>query len=141
MGRVNAKRIWLALGLAAFIGLVIVGSYVKRQPPSQPITCIDPVKGCVFNYHGRPAYLRFSNQPAAMQPFAIEVHAPEVSHVHVQAQMVGMDMGFNRYDLRPQHPDVFVARITLPVCVSGRREWLLYLEVGRDRYVLPFKSR
>ena len=43
--------------------------------------------------------------------------------------MVSMDMGFNRYDLRPAgEPGEFAARITLPMCVSGRRDWMLYLD-------------
>lgn len=138
----NAKRIWLALGLVvAFIALAIVASYVKRPSSSQAITCINPVKGCAFTYRGRPAHLRFSSHPASMQPFALEVRAPGASHVHAQAHMVGMDMGFNRYDLRRTRPGVFVAQLRLPVCVSGRRDWVLYLEVGQDRYSLTYNSQ
>lgn len=138
----NAKRIGLALGLVvAFIALAIVATYVRRSPSSQAITCIDPVQGCAFSYRGRPAHLRFSEHPVSMQPFALEVRVPGASHVHAEAHMVGMEMGFNRYDLRPARPDVFVAQLRLPVCVSGRRDWMLYLEVGQERYALPFKSQ
>lgn len=137
----KTKRIWLALGLVgAFIALAIVANYVKRPPSSQVISCVDLVNGCAFTYRGRPAHLRFSTPPAAMQPFTLEVQAPGASHVHAEAHMVGMDMGFNRYDLRPTRPGVFVATLSLPVCVSGRRDWVLYLEVGQDSYALPFKS-
>ena len=138
----NAKRIWLALGLVvAFIALAIVANYVKRLPTSLEIACDDPVKGCAFTYRGRPAQLRFSRQPASMQPFILEVRASGATHVHAEAHMVGMDMGFNRYDLRPTRPGVFAANFSLPVCVSGRRDWMLYIEVGQDRYALPFKSQ
>ena len=138
----NARRIWIALGLAvAFIALAIVANNVKHPPSSQAITCIDPVKGCLFTYRGEPAHLRFSSPPVSMQPFVLEVQAPGASHVHAEAHMVGMDMGFNRYDLRPTRPGVFAAQLRLPVCASGRRDWTLYLEVGQDRYALAFKSQ
>lgn len=138
----NTRPIWLALGLVvAFIALAILANNVKRPPTSQAITCIDPVRGCAFAYRGKPAHLRFSGHPVSMRPFALEVQAPGAVQVHAEAHMVGMDMGFNRYVLRPLRPGVFVAQLRLPVCVSGRHDWMLYLEIEQDRYTLPFQSR
>ncbi len=55
--------------------------------------------------------------------------------------MVGMDMGFNRYDLRPAGNGVFASKVTLPVCVSGRRDWILYLDLDGMRYALRFSTQ
>lgn len=138
----NIRGSGFALGwVAAFIALALVANYVKRPPSAQALACIDPVKGCAFTYRGQAAQLRFSSHPASLQPFTLEVRAPGASHVHAEAHMVGMDMGFNRYDLRPTPAGPFVAQLGLPVCVSGRRDWMLYLEIDKDRYALPFKSQ
>ena len=136
------KRILLPLLLVlAFIALAVVGTLAKRPAQAQEIACADPLQGCVFTHRGRPAQLRFFSQPTPLQPFKMEVHAPSAKHASAQMQMVGMDMGFNRYDLHPAAPGIFNAQITLPVCVSGRRDWKVYLDVDNQRYVVPFKSQ
>src|SRR3569832_10508 len=56
-------------------------------------------------------------------------------------QMNGMEMGFNRYDLHPSDNGTFVSSVTLPVCVSGRRDWTLTLEIDGVHYALPFSTR
>ena len=108
---------------------------------AQAIACVDPVQGCVFTHRGMPAQLRFSRHPTPMQPFSVELRVSGVMHASAEVQMVGMDMGFNRYDLQTTGPGIFVAHITLPVCVSGRRDWKFYLDVDSDRYVIPFNSQ
>jgi hypothetical protein len=76
-----------------------------------------------------------------MEAFGLKVTVPGATKISAEFHMVGMDMGFNRYDLRPAGNGTFAARITLPVCVSGRRDWVLYVEVDGQRYALPFSSR
>jgi hypothetical protein len=76
-----------------------------------------------------------------MEPFELRVTAPGARRVSAEFQMVGMDMGFNRYDLRPTPDGEFASRVTLPVCVSGRRDWVLYLDIDGTRYALPFSTR
>jgi hypothetical protein len=55
--------------------------------------------------------------------------------------MVGMDMGFNRYDLRPVADGAWTSTVTLPACVSGQGSWVLYLDLDGSRYVLPFSTQ
>jgi hypothetical protein len=31
--------------------------------------------------------------------------------------------------------------VTLPACVSGQHDWLLYLDIDGSRYELPFSTR
>jgi len=85
--------------------------------------------------------VHFSELPVPLEPFTLSVTAPGSARVSVEFQMVGMDMGFNRYDLRSLPDGTFSSRITLPVCVSGRQDWLLYLQIDGKNYVLPFSSR
>jgi hypothetical protein len=134
------RLVLLLLIVLAFIAVAVIGARAKRIPEAQRVACPDPVQGCGFMHRGTPVQLKFSRAPSSMQPFTLRLRAPGVSRVRAEFQMAGMDMGFNRYDLHAVAPGPFTASITLPVCVSGRRDWMLYLEVGQDRYALSFKS-
>ena len=48
-------------------------------------------------------------------------------------------MGENRYRLVFEN-GVWKAKVLLPVCVQGRRDWLLLLDVDGQQYVVPFVS-
>ncbi|HYG14046.1 MAG TPA: hypothetical protein VD885_07875, partial [Methylophilaceae bacterium] len=58
--------------------------------------------------------------------------------------MQGMEMGLNRYRLLRQPDGKWAAEVTLPVCVQGRSDWLMELEViepdGAHRYQLAFRA-
>lgn len=128
--------------LVAFgvLAIAVAGWWLKRPADALSVACPDPVVGCHFIHGGIPAHVQFSAVPVPLEGFELALRAPGVRHAHAEFQMVGMDMGFNRYDLRPQQAG-FQARITLPVCVSGRRDWMLYLELDGTRYAMPFSSR
>lgn len=135
------KRLWLPLAMIAVLAAIAVAGYWAKQPAAAAaIACADPVAGCPFGHRGVPAEVRFSMLPIPLEPFELSVAAPGSARVSAEFQMVGMDMGFNRYDLRPRADGVFASRITLPVCVSGRADWLLYIQIDDARYVLPFTS-
>jgi len=55
------------------------------------------------------------------------------STVLVDFTMAGMDMGQNRYRLAPGEAGRWQGQATLPVCTSGRMDWLARVEVlGAD---------
>jgi len=136
------RRLWLPLAMiAALAAIAVAGYWAKRPAAAEAVACADPVAGCRFSHDGALAELRFSAVPVPLEPFVLSVAAPGSERVSVEFQMVGMDMGFNRYDLRRQGPGAFSSRITLPVCVSGRRDWLLYIQIDEVRYVVRFSSR
>lgn len=136
------KKLWLPLTMIVVLAAIAVAGYwAKRPAEAESIACSDPVAGCDFRHHDATARVRFSELPVPLEPFVLSVTAPGSARVSAEFQMVGMDMGFNRYDLRLQPQGVFSSRITLPVCISGRRDWLLYLQIDGKHYVLPFSSR
>lgn len=136
------KKLWLPLTMiAVLVAIAVAGYWAKRPAEAESIACSDPVAGCDFHHRGTPARVHFSELPVPLEPFTLSVTAPGSARVSVEFQMVGMDMGFNRYDLRSLPDGTFSSRITLPICVSGRRDWLLYLQIDRKNYVLPFSSR
>lgn len=136
------KRVAAPLLLAvALLAIAAAGWWLKRPAAAVAVACPDPLAGCAFAHHGAAASVRFSAQPAPLQAFELSVQAPGARRVSAELQMKDMDMGFNRYDLRPAGNGAFSARVTLPVCVSGRRDWMLFLDIDGTRYELPFSTR
>ncbi len=136
------KRVLAPLLLVvALLAVAVAGWWLKRPAEAVTVTCADLLTGCTFEHRGKPAHVRFSTLPAPMEAFEVRVAIMDVSRVSAEFQMVGMDMGFNRYDLRPAGQDAFAAKVTLPVCVSGRRDWILYVDLDGSRYAVPFSTR
>ena len=132
-------------GLPLMIAMVLiivalVGARMQPSSESQMIACTDPVIGCQFEHGGKTVQLRFSHSPMSLQPFTITLHAPGARQVQAEFQMQGMEMGFNRYQFTADNTGLFKARVTLPVCVSGRRDWKLYLQIDAQPYAIPFST-
>lgn len=128
----------LVIALAA---IAVAGYWFNRPADAEAIACADPLAGCSFSHRGTTVKVHFSAYPKPLEPFEFSVKAPGATRVHAEFQMNGMEMGFNRYDLHPAGNGTFVSSVTLPVCVSGRRDWTLYLEIDGAHYTLPFSTR
>jgi uncharacterized membrane protein YjgN (DUF898 family) len=138
----DMKRILPPLLLVvALVAIAVAGYSLKRPAKAQAVACADPLAGCRFSHRGTSALLRFSVQPAPLAPFELSVRAPGATRVSAEFQMNGMEMGFNRYDLRPSGNSMFTSNVTLPVCVSGRRDWMLRLDIDGSHYSLPFSTQ
>jgi hypothetical protein len=127
--------------VVALVVIAAAGYWLKRPAEAVPVRCADPIAGCGFNHRGTTVNVQFSTRPGPLEPFGLSARATGASRISAEFQMVGMDMGFNRYDLRATGDGAFAATVTLPVCVSGRRDWVLYLDVDGARYALPFSTR
>jgi hypothetical protein len=127
--------------VVALVAIAAVGYWLKRPAEAIAVNCADPLAGCTFIHRGAPVSVRFQTRPVPMQAFGLVVTAPGASKISAEFQMLGMEMGFNRYDLRPGKPGEFSAQITLPVCVSGQSRWMLYIDIDGIRYALPFSAR
>ena len=135
------KRVIAPLLLAAaLLAIAVVGYWAQRPVAAVAIACNDPVAGCAFVHRGVPAQVRFATRPLPLERFTLRVDAPGATRVSAEFQMVGMDMGFNRYDLYRDPDGRFVAQATLPVCVTGGRAWTLFLELDGTRYSLGFHT-
>ena len=136
------KRVAVPLLLViALVAIAAAGWWLKRPAEAVAVNCADPLAGCTFSHRGAPASVRFSGRPAPLEAFELSVRTSGASRISAEFQMAGMDMGFNRYDLHPTADGVFVSTVTLPICVSGQRDWVLYLDIDGSRYALPFSTR
>ncbi len=102
------------------------------------ITCNDVVAGCEWVEHG--LRVRFDSSPQPMKPFVLGVRVAGAHEVHARFAMRDMQMGVNRYRLLSEGTDAWKAEVTLPVCMQGRGDWELLLEVDDRQYRLPFTS-
>jgi hypothetical protein len=127
--------------VVVLLAIAAAGYWLGRPAQAYRVACADPLAGCSFDHRGARVTVRFASRPTPLEAFTLSVRAPAATRVRAEFQMQGMEMGFNRYDLRPAGDGEFVASVTLPVCVSGRHDWTLYLDIDGSRYALPFSSR
>ena len=135
----SRRLLWIAplLAIGAIAGVVAYWGQRDEAPP-QALACEDLQEGCTASLDGHPVTVGFIGHPRVLKPFEVWVRAEGAKQVQARFVMEGMDMGFNLYTLRADDQGVFRARITLPVCVSGRRDWRMTLEVDGRRLEVPF---
>ena len=84
---------------------------------------------------------------AALKPFPVTLamdadSRPDVKEITLVFSMQGMTMGQNRYRMIRQSDRVWSAKVTLPICTSGRSDWLADLDIesdeGRWSLEIPF---
>ena len=125
----------------ALAAIAVAGYWLKRPAAAVAVPCADPLAGCRFSHRSTTVTVHFSARPSPLKAFEIVAHAPGATHLSAEFQMVGMEMGFNRYDLRQTGNGIFVSKVTLPVCVSGRRDWMMTLDIDGAHYALPFSTQ
>ncbi len=94
----------------------------------------DPVADICIAVDGETT-LKFSieGEPRPMRPFPVTVGLEGVREDDVEAvligfSMAGMDMGPNRYRLLPQAAGRWSGEVTLPICTTGRTDWIAQVE-------------
>lgn len=128
----------LPLVLIAMIGLVVWLNAGHQGQAPQALACPDLTRGCAARVAGRDVSLGSDAAIEPLKPFQLWVKAPHARKVEARFTMEGMDMGFNLYTLRPDDKGVFRAAVTLPVCVTGRRDWNVILDIDGARLTVPF---
>lgn len=83
--------------------------------------------------------------PSAMQAFTVEVEAANAATLTARFEMRDMSMGLNQYRFLHHGAGRWQANVILPVCMDGRSDWLMLLDVtsgaGKlQRYQLAFTA-
>lgn len=138
-------RAW-PLVLIVLIGLVLwaekAGFWHETEATrALPVVCATLATGCAVQVDGREIRFGIRGTPKPLAPFVVWVTAsgaPPVTKAEARFTMEGMDMGFNIYTLRPDAQAVLRANVTLPICVTGRRDWNMTLEIDKTRLIIPF---
>jgi hypothetical protein len=108
---------------------VVIAGCGRSEPSASTKACPDPVAGCRLSLGDGIVTARLSEPPRALRPFLLEVDAPDAAAVRADFSMDGMEMLPNRYDLIRAPDGWWRARVVLPVCTAGRRDWTLGLAV------------
>jgi len=87
--------------------------------------------------------LRFPEGAYYMQRFEAELRlakSTDLEQVTLDLQMTGMDMGRNRFKLSPAGDGIWRGELLLPICVTGRVDWQVRVQLDRDerRYEAVF---
>lgn len=131
----------------------LAGCDDAAPPDARPLTVLeapagcDPLSGCRVSDAGLDLQVRFATAPRVLQPFHLQLQvsgAVTVESVAVTFLMRSMDMGLNRYRLIAGPDGLWQGNVTLPVCVSGRSDWIADFEMvtaaRRYRLRLPFMA-
>ncbi|AXE32534.1 hypothetical protein DK842_03140 [Chromobacterium phragmitis] len=139
------QRKLLLLGVALLLfaalkaGLIFWYLHNKpAEPAARTLSCDVAGGACALPGGGA---LRFSARPSHGQPFEIRLDGVAADAAPTaDFTMPGMDMGFNRYTFI-RDGDGWKARVILPMCVSGSRDWQVELRLGKEAYRLRFSVR
>lgn len=135
------SRLWRFFPLVL---LVLAGALVWHNQGQQgqgvlrTLACPDLHKGCRIDLDGKAVAVSVEGELKPLRAFRVQVDAPRAARVEARFTMEGMDMGFNLYTLRADKKGLFQANVTLPVCVTGRRDWVMELSVDGARLAVPF---
>jgi hypothetical protein len=132
---------WLApvLVIALIAGVVIANHFLKPPPvQAHAVSCPNIQAGCTVQVAERTLTLGMRGTLKVLTPFEVWLIAPGSKTVQASFTMEGMDMGFNLYTLRPGADGVFRTQVTLPVCVTGRRDWVMTLYLDDLVVTTPF---
>ena len=92
----------------------------------------DVSEGCTLTAPGLTAKLVMGPDRHVLRPFPVKLEIATdlaIEQVTLGASMKGMDMGLNRYQLTSDDGKTWNARVTLPVCVSARTDWIALFEL------------
>ncbi|BEV73498.1 hypothetical protein THUN1379_29800 [Paludibacterium sp. THUN1379] len=138
------RRQWLLLALAllalGIVKLVVLRWYWQSgqdKSVAQTLPCAAGATSCALPGGGT---LRFFGPIVVGQPFVIELTGVGGEEPAAEFSMQSMDMGFNRYRF-VRSATGWRARATLPVCVTGRRDWQMVLLLNGQRYRLPLQVK
>lgn len=140
------KQFFLSLILLIALGFWAKFYFAKPElAPISVLSCAHITKSC-----GNEVFtVQFDEAPQVMKPLHLNAHlnrAAAVKNIHVDFAMQDMEMGLNRYRLiQASQSDAWQAEVTLPICVQGRSDWnmLLEIEAGKkiQRFQLPFSVK
>lgn len=110
-----------------------------KTPHAAPVavSCSNLQAGCTLP---DGSLLQLDSKPQAAKPFGLTLSHVPATAPSIAFAMRDMDMGFNSYKLLPQGAD-FVAHITLPVCVSGSRQWQMTLHYPDKSFLIDFTTQ
>jgi hypothetical protein len=149
---VSNRRLLEIIGILLLVLMVVLG--YRLAPMLAPVSdvTVNPENGCDLQRqsclarlpNGGSVVLSLMPQPVPLaRPFKVEAQISDSAAEAMEIDFSGIDMnmGYNRNVLVDQGKGRFLAEATLPVCVTGRMNWLatLVITTKGQRIAVPFK--
>ncbi len=132
-GKQPFRSAWRGVLILVCLLMTACSDSGRELSPSQTLTLdagCDVRQGCIGRSDTWSVSVRMAPHRSALKPFRIEVSSDAgVEDVTVSLEMQGMDMGRNRYRLLRTEKGNWQAEVTLPICTSGRSDWIAVFEV------------
>ncbi|MBB5017373.1 hypothetical protein HNQ59_000637 [Chitinivorax tropicus] len=126
-----------AIGLAGLLLLVLAGCGKDTIPV---VACPDLTQGCRFSIADQAVQAEAKGPISTFRPFDLTIRTAPAAQMTVQFSMLGMEMGPGRYRLQQSSPGIWVGKIMLPVCIQGRRDWQMLVDMDGKQVLVPFSS-
>lgn len=139
------NRAWIKYAVALLTAAGLVALWTLRPgmdvsaPSATPLhveaDCDSALRACAARSDSVDIALQLGPPVRPMQVFTIQVRTLRGTlgadaRVDVQFQMRDMDMGINRYRLAIDADGVWRGSALLPVCSSGRSDWIAQVEIS-----------
>ena len=125
----------LILGFTFFLGKWLSTEHLSDSSESAiNISLCDPTKNtCEFSYKKDKFELEFQGVPSGLVPFNVLVKpkAVQPDSIELSFDMEGMDMGYNKHNLKKKDSD-WNANVILPVCSLSRNDWIVNVKLVID---------
>lgn len=137
----RAVIVLAGLVLAVILAYWLFTAKAAREIAAQVIPCAGLTQGCSL-----PGIkVQALQTPSAMKAFTVEVATADAATITARFEMRDMSMGLNQYRFLDQGAGRWLANVTLPVCVDGRSDWLMLLDVNSkagklQRYQVAFAA-
>ena len=147
----NKKIIIGVFLVAVFAVFIMINIKWSEESKEQVVIIIPDVKCnaqkkvCKIELDGLNVELSFDNNIYYLKPFNVFVWSEtdfNVKSIQVDFKMKNMNMGVNRFSLRKDEiknqKQKWQGKALLPVCVTGRADWLAELEVvtNQSKYII-----
>ncbi len=101
----------------------------------------DPLKACRASGASMSMNIVFTETPRALQPFLVVIKSEDeidIKSISINFSMRDMTMGLNRYALVRTSEGEWQADVTLPICISGRTDWVAAFDIRLPDQVLVY---
>lgn len=94
--------------------------------------CYPQKQACVVNVAGSEMTISMSDKIYYLKPFYVSIRetppSANIIMINVNFNMTNMNMGVNRSKLT-LNDDVWAGKALLPICVTGRADWISEVEI------------
>jgi hypothetical protein len=122
----------------SLLALTLLACQPAEQIPLEILELQQPcnvaAEGCTAANDKAQVTVKFDQDFGALKPFKLQLQLDQKTPVTVDEitlifSMNGMNMGLNKYRLIREADGLWTATVTLPICTSGRSDWLAEFEL------------